>query len=198
MSMSIKQAHDQWRESNVPALIDQYGKDDEVAFSEDWNNYTDALCKDGELTDLQYHYCPAWDEDMPDSDQQFILEQMGLAMAALKIKERPDGNDGQWDADASHWRLLLKRGSKEIEVYYSQGSAHSNEPDLDDVMYCLLSDVSDIEDVDFEEWASNLGYDTDSRKAERTFEACKKQLLNLRLLFTNKELEQLHELYQDF
>ncbi len=33
--------------------------DDEIAVCEDWNNYTDALCKDGKITEGAYNQCPA-------------------------------------------------------------------------------------------------------------------------------------------
>jgi len=29
-------------------------EEDEIAVSEDWNNYTDSLCKDGQIEDWQY------------------------------------------------------------------------------------------------------------------------------------------------
>ena len=39
-------------------VIDQYGPDDEPAMNEAFNNWTDSLCKDGEIHPLQYHeYC---------------------------------------------------------------------------------------------------------------------------------------------
>ena len=42
----------------APAVIEQYGADDEPAMSEAFNNWSDALCKDGELHPEQYSkYC---------------------------------------------------------------------------------------------------------------------------------------------
>lgn len=61
----------------------------------------------------------------------------------------------------------------------------------------LLMDTSDIEDYDFEEWAENLGWDPDSRKAERSFKACQDILLNLKTLFSASELDDLRELFAD-
>jgi hypothetical protein len=34
--------------------------------------------------------------------------------------------------------------------------------------------------IDFEEWAADLGYDPDSRKAEKLFKTCEKQAGRLR------------------
>jgi len=40
------------------AVITQYGADDTVAMSEAFNNWSDSLCKDGELHSQQYQdYC---------------------------------------------------------------------------------------------------------------------------------------------
>ena len=42
----------------LPAIVEQYGADDEVAINEAFNNWTDGLCKDGEIHDEQYNsYC---------------------------------------------------------------------------------------------------------------------------------------------
>ena len=52
------------------------------------------------------------------------------------------------------------------------GYGHNgDEPTAEDVMECLLSDAQ-AENDDFEGWASDLGYDTDSRQAEKTYKAC--------------------------
>ncbi len=42
----------------APLVIEQYGKDDIPAMSEAFNNWTDSLCKGGDLHDVQYNnYC---------------------------------------------------------------------------------------------------------------------------------------------
>lgn len=71
-------------------------------------------------------------------------------------------------------------------------------PLLRDVMSALLSDASAIDHGDFESWASNLGYDTDSRKAETTYRACVDIGLKLRASLGDAVLTELGELYQDY
>lgn len=45
-------------EEVLPSVIAEYGEDDEPALNEAFNNWTDMLCKDGELHDVQYNeYC---------------------------------------------------------------------------------------------------------------------------------------------
>ena len=44
----------------APLVIEQYGEDDEPAMNQEFNDWSDSLCKDGELHELQYsQYCYA-------------------------------------------------------------------------------------------------------------------------------------------
>lgn len=45
-------------------------------------------------------------------------------------------------------------------------------PALLDVLYCTLADASALDYPTFEAWASEYGYDTDSRKAEGIYRTC--------------------------
>ena len=45
-------------ETLAPLVVAQYGADDEPAMNEAFNNWTDSLCKDGEIHPEQYNqYC---------------------------------------------------------------------------------------------------------------------------------------------
>lgn len=52
------------------------------------------------------------------------------------------------------------------------GSLIKIEPDFVDVLYSLARDADVLNFSDFEGWASEMGYDPDSRKAEKTYRAC--------------------------
>ena len=54
-------------------------------------------------------------------------------------------------------------------------------PTAADVLGCLISDFTSIGRT-FEDWASDLGYDTDSRKAERTYLLVQSQAVTFRRL----------------
>lgn len=199
--MTYVEALESWKSDILPSVVEEYGADDIPALNESWNNYTDALCKGGDLSQLQYHYCPSWDEVDPQwslaEECAFILDAMGLKFSAVPVLERPDGAEG-FAAGSRHWRVLLQRSGAELVTHYSQGPALKDDPEAEDVVWSLLSDTSDIEGTAFEEWADNLGFDPDSRKAERIFKACEETLSRLLLLFTRQELEDLRELFQDF
>lgn len=184
-----------WNENIKPEVMRTYGKNDYVALSESWNDFTDSECKDGNITDLQYHYCPAWDDKIPDDDGEFIVNEMGVTFASTKVLERPNGED--WHAGATHWRVLIQRGKEEMTVHYSMGPAHQETPNESDIFNCLLSDSQDV-DGTFEDWADMFGYDADSRKAERTFKACQQTLTDLQRLFNRSELSDLREIFSDY
>ena len=52
-SMTKKDAYALFMQDMYPLVVAKYGRDDRVAIREKWNNYVDALNKDGEVTDKQ-------------------------------------------------------------------------------------------------------------------------------------------------
>jgi hypothetical protein len=191
------EAHNQWRE-----LAADLPKDDIPMMSESWNNYTDALCKDGELTNLQYQHCPAWDDAMPeddDAERDYLLDALGVA-----ITSEPAGPRDGWAEGASHWRVTVTRGSAgaTFATPYSMGSAWTGKPAREDVLASLVMDAASVWDLvepgDFEDWADCLGYDSDSRKAEATFNACKVIAKEMADMFSDVSLDDLRELFADY
>lgn len=102
---------------------------------------------------------------------EFIAD-LGITMEAVKHDRRPDG---LMPDSPNHWRVTLRLGENgdTMSLWFSGGSAVRS-IDAADVLNCLLMDHIDA-GLTFEEWACDLGYDTDSRKAEATFNACVKQ-----------------------
>lgn len=55
---SEQELSDRFDAEVLPHVIEQYGEDDSVAISEEFNNWTDMLCKDHEIHEEQYNnYC---------------------------------------------------------------------------------------------------------------------------------------------
>lgn len=71
-------------------------------------------------------------------------------------------------------------------------------PVLKDVMYCLVNDGDAINYTSFEDWADNYGYEKDSRKAEKIYQACLKVGLTLRNELGEPLLQELREAFQDY
>jgi hypothetical protein len=48
--MTKREALSEFRAYVLPHVVATYGADDRVAISEAWNDWTDALCKEGRIT----------------------------------------------------------------------------------------------------------------------------------------------------
>jgi len=93
---------------------------------------------------------------------------------------------GEWvENERTHWTVTATFEGKSITSPYSQGSAYDRPPTAENVIYSLASDASCAEE-DFEGFCSSLGYDSDSRTAERVWNACRDTELQLRRLFGAK------------
>jgi hypothetical protein len=71
-------------------------------------------------------------------------------------------------------------------------------PTLADVLYCLISDADVLNYASYEEWASEFGYDEDSRKGEQTYRLCLEQSLRLKRLLFESQIDTLRTLFQDY
>ena len=122
---------------------------------------------------------------------QFITEQQ-LVMSVRPIKRNPHMQE-QMPRNFNCTIEFEGRGYHEpLTVYFSQGSAHKEPPTLAEVLDCLASDASGVDNAQsFEDWASEYGYDTDSRKAECTYRICEKQAQELKALLGRDAYNQL-------
>lgn len=71
-------------------------------------------------------------------------------------------------------------------------------PDSVDVMWSLSQDSSVLDSGGFENWASELGYDSDSRTAESIYQHCLEIALKLRGAIGESGLESLRIAGEDF
>lgn len=120
-----------------------------------------------------------------------ILKELGVTSLAVYQGEK-DKMD--------HWRVTLTRDGGSIETAYSAGFGHRaakvtitsrgketikvlKPPTTGNVVAALFLDASCVDGETFEGFASNLGYDTDSRKALECYLACQQAGNNLRRMF---------------
>lgn len=90
-------------------------------------------------------------------------------------------------AGSYHYRVTLKRKGRQLTVPFSMGPALDHEPTAEEVLACMLSDASSA-DRSFEEWCRDYGFDEDSRKAERTYQAIQRQTKQLRQFLQTEEI----------
>lgn len=99
--------------------------------------------------------------------------------ATSEWSERPPAN--AWDGAANWYRVTLHNGEQTLTVPFGMGSGHTDEPEAAEVINCLVSDAATYENArSFEEWADELGFDEDSRKALTTWRQVAKQTAALR------------------
>jgi hypothetical protein len=114
--------------------------------------------------------------------------------AGITMTSKPADNNPNMDNSAAmhHWRCTLKAGRSRWTVPFSMGSALLHEPTSAEVLDCLASDASGYENAhSFEDWCSDYGYDTDSRKAERTYRVLGQQAHKLKKLLGGSAYETL-------
>jgi len=115
---------------------------------------------------------------------QDYIQTKQIRLQAVKVPMRTDQFANEFARNATHWHCTLTRegyGSRGImwtpmAFYYSMGSAHTKPPTAADVLDSLAMDATTDT---FEDWADNIGYDKDSRKAYATWEACRRTHVQL-------------------
>lgn len=117
-----------------------------------------------------------------------MIEFCGRESVRISCEAADPPRDDEWPAGAFHWKVTLRHNGRRLTAEFHQGPAHTSEPSAADVLSCLVSDAVSVESEDFEGWADSLGYDTDSRKAERTYKACVRIRDRVRRFLPNHDL----------
>lgn len=90
---------------------------------------------------------------------------------------------------------------REVSRFIYGESLHGSKPiapDLCDVLASLSMDSSVLDEACFEDWATALGYDSDSRKAEAIYRQCLELALKLRNGLGEAALAELRDACQDY
>jgi hypothetical protein len=98
------------------------------------------------------------------------------------------GDDGKF---AFHGSASLLKRSKD-------GVLPLPKPHVGDVLYSLIMDSDALDYSSFEEWTDNLGYDPDSRSAEKIYKSCMEIALKMRSLFGEERLSELRTLFENY
>ena len=88
---------------------------------------------------------------------------------------------------------IITNNDKEAKKYtygYKRKNEEFSEPNAYDVLSCLQK--YDVEDFKF--FCDSFGYDEDSIKAEKTYKAVLKEYENMKMLYSDKELETMQEI----
>lgn len=97
-----------------------------------------------------------------------------------------------WECDKG-----TKAAWPEFSTMFRKGS-YALLPSTPDVLHSLLLDSDVLDHPSFESWASDFGYDADSRSAEKTYQACMTIALQLRAGLGDSLMAALRDLLQDY
>lgn len=173
------------------------------------NDYTTELT--ALIPDLEYHavFVPL-SRSRSASEQRCLNWRIRLKRRGVKLTTDyqtgmgliPDWAKGALKAEGFNpytMRHTVYSDALEAEMAET-GKCHRQSlpaPDLADVLRCLLMDAGAIDYATFEDWASDLGMDTDSRKDARVYCQCVKQGLRLRSMLGDELMSKCRELLQD-
>lgn len=121
--------------------------------------------------------------------EKFITHH-GITFSCVPIDRNPNMDD--MGPGARHWNCWLEREGTRMKVPFSQGSAYYNPPTAAEVLDCVASDAAGFENANgFEDWCSEYGYDTDSRKADRIYNTIEEQRDELERFLGREAFEKL-------
>lgn len=108
-----------------------------------------------------------------ESEIDDFAKKHGIEFTCRRISKR---RDGLGEGMSRHFECTITRQGLSFTLYFSQGDAWITDPTLHDVMEPLSSDFTSVDNArGFEDWASEYGYDSDSRKASKIYEAIRLQ-----------------------
>jgi hypothetical protein len=101
----------------------------------------------------------------------------------IEAKSQTRQTNPYFDGDFNHYSVTLSSplmGGRTFKTVFSKGIALKGEPTAQEVIECLAMDIKSFDTAqDFEDWADNYGFDSDSRKAEKIFKDTEKQATGL-------------------
>lgn len=107
---------------------------------------------------------------------------------------------GQYGS-AQQYRIVLSNPNTYYAFNFTDSifNTTNNKPlSLDDVIYCILSDMHCYEDsIDINDFAAQFGFEKIS-KCLKAYNGCKEASEKLHQLFTDEQLEKLQTIYQDY
>ena len=138
------------------------------------------------------------------------LQEVFKVVPNLKIHvTRNSKIDGRMGCGLGYNVKMLIDGKQYSSVYNNSVASGHKPPEVEDILYCILSDAHCYESTgSFEDFCDEFGYDryTENRygyivinkDAMRTFNALERTYNAMNRLFTPEQLEKLDEIFQDF
>ena len=117
-------------------------------------------------------------------DYQIAAEELRTFYAGLGLHHEIDSHGPAYADGWNHYAFTVHYQNAgaaivadgyttpEGSIDWRQGTGITDDPEPAEVLASAARDYADARGLTFEDWAGNLGYDTDSRKAEKIYDAC--------------------------
>ena len=123
---------------------------------------------------------------------ELLENQLKALDVEINVERNHDVNAyPKWAKGMAGFTVYLKRGTRETHTPYFKGKGLGYEnPTLSEVIVSLMADRATIQtSSDFEDWADNLGYNSDSITDRNTYELCQTTTNRLESMFNEHELK---------
>ncbi len=113
------------------------------------------------------------------SELQTLCEKIGLTCQAELVG--PATDDSGWEHDL--WKVTLRLEGRQYTTKFRTGTGWRGKPapNAADVVSCLAMSAR-LGESSFEDYCADLGYDSDSIKAKKVWQACKRTAPRMRRL----------------
>lgn len=127
---------------------------------------------------------------------QHYLDSIGVTIVST---QQYGVDTPKWAQGMDTYECILKRnGDRMFAVPFYQGKSNATPPTRIDVLHALFADKGTLQySSDFEDWASGLGYNSDSITDKKLFDDITEQTHKLELHFTEQELSILSALMEE-
>ena len=117
-----------------------------------------------------------------------LINNIKLSLARADYTE--DDYKDEWKKTANKYKARITYNKKSMTIIYYTGSGWKKDPVLEDILGSILQDTTYL-DYGFEDFANAMGYDPDSRKAEKIYKEVQKQAKKINRIFSKEEQEEL-------
>ncbi len=127
---------------------------------------------------------------------------LNIKIDVLKAFKTQEDMKDEWKKGTNKWQVKLVYFDKIYVTDFYMGSGLVDEigkpkkPTKEDILFAMITD--DVSDLDFNDFCNEFGYNNDSIKALKVYEACKRETKAYYNMFNREEREVLRELLEDY
>ena len=126
-----------------------------------------------------------------DERAEDFCEKTGTKIIIEYLKHDYHFQDDKEERDI--YKVTIKRNKKQFSLNFGQSLINSDHGNTPPTEYGILAHITKYDPEDFENFCSEYGYDTDSKKAEKIYKAVEREYNNVYRLFSDV-MEELQEI----